>query len=321
MHKQLSIAGVVVLSLALGCAPAAERAQAPAPAEEPMAEVAATGDALLDQFMQAWDNAFNSGDSAQTVALYADGATMMPPDAPAMDGKDAIGDFVGQFHALGKVAVKDAWAGYHMSDDTIGAHGTWTLDIAPAEGEVIQDSGRWIAIWKRRADGSWEMSRNIWNSDRLAEGMAEPPGYGAGVADEIPEPAEPVCPADLSALDAAFASTFEAGDLGGNVATHGENAVRHPPNVPSVSGRAAMTAFIGAYMDAFDPRQLAVNTTDSYEAGDWGVVWGTYSFNYTLTDGGGAIEGGGKYMGTATKGDDGCWRSEWVLWNSDAPPA
>jgi hypothetical protein len=40
---------------------------------------------------------------------------------------------------------------------------------------------------------------------------------------------------------------------------------------------------------------------------------------YTPADGGAVIEDEGKYVAVSQKGADGCWRNEWVLWNSDTP--
>jgi ketosteroid isomerase-like protein len=316
MRRLLSAVGMLLLVGMAGCAPAPEQAEVAAPAEQPMTEAELVGQLLLD-----WDNAVNSGDSAQTAALYADGGVMMPPDAPAMVGREAIQSHLDTMHAVGKLTVKDSLLGSHKSDDAIGAHGTWTIDIAPAEGDPMQDSGRWIGMWKLQADGSWKIARNIWNSDRLPADATPPPGSGAGEADEIPEPAMAVCAADPASLDTAFASTFEAGDLGANVSTHTDDGVRHAPHMESVAGHAALTAFMGAYLDAFDPRELTFNDVEVFQADDWGATGGQYNLNVTLRDGSGVVERGGSYMGISTRGDDGCWRSQWVLWNAYAPPA
>jgi ketosteroid isomerase-like protein len=42
---------------------------------------------------------------------------------------------------------------------------SWTFRVA--EGEPFSDTGKWIAIWRRQADGSWLLSHDIWDSDRV----------------------------------------------------------------------------------------------------------------------------------------------------------
>ena len=43
---------------------------------------------------------------------------------------------------------------------------TYTTALTPkAGGEVVEERGKNIWIWKREADGSWKLARNIWNLD------------------------------------------------------------------------------------------------------------------------------------------------------------
>jgi ketosteroid isomerase-like protein len=50
--------------------------------------------------------------------------------------------------------------------------GTYDISLTPkAGGEPMQDAGKYITIYRRQSDGSWAMSRDIWNSSNPVPGM------------------------------------------------------------------------------------------------------------------------------------------------------
>ncbi|MCH7987489.1 MAG: DUF4440 domain-containing protein, partial [Acidobacteria bacterium] len=48
--------------------------------------------------------------------------------------------------------------------------GTHKVTVNDAEGNPVTDRGKWIAIWKKQADGTWKCIEDIWNSDQPTGG-------------------------------------------------------------------------------------------------------------------------------------------------------
>jgi len=99
--------------------------------------------------------------------LIADDAVLMPPNAPAVIGKDAIRSW----NAL--MSQQFRFQAYKPVDDELVVAGKWAFRRATADwtlapvagGEPIRDSGKFIIIYERQPDGSWRVARDIWNSN------------------------------------------------------------------------------------------------------------------------------------------------------------
>ncbi len=127
--------------------------------------------------------AFNTGDVDTILAQYAPDAEVMAPANPRATGHDAIRALVtklsGELKAGGvALALND--------DDKAAASGEFgyhsgSYVVQDASGAVV-DSGNYLAVMQRQADGKWLMIRDTWNSDRPpAPPMAAPQVEAAGV--------------------------------------------------------------------------------------------------------------------------------------------
>ena len=150
-HLALVIGTVIALS---ACAPT------PAPPVDTAAEEAA-----LKAITAAWLSAYNAGDVEKIVALYAEDAVLMPPQAPVATGHAAIRAFLTTDTAAAKAAgVKlvpgAATAG--VAGDTGWESGSYT--IADASGATVE-SGSYLSV-ARKSNGKWLYIRDTYNSDR-----------------------------------------------------------------------------------------------------------------------------------------------------------
>ena len=115
---------------------------------------------------QQYTEALASGDSAALAAMFTDDAIMMPPNAAALVGKQAIQDmWTGNFELVTYKATIEA-----LETEAAGAwfysRGTYTLAVTPkAGGEAVEDTGKWMTVSKGMPDGTWKIHRHIWNSD------------------------------------------------------------------------------------------------------------------------------------------------------------
>jgi ketosteroid isomerase-like protein len=110
-----------------------------------------------------WLDAFNSGDAAGVVAQYEPAGRLMAPNAPIMQGADAMEPFVKGFVASGAQLAFTLLA-VHESPDMCAAVGQYEMTIPVPGGEPQHDSGKFIEVWRRQSDGSWKLADDIFNS-------------------------------------------------------------------------------------------------------------------------------------------------------------
>ena len=107
-----------------------------------------------------WMEAFNNHDAASLAALYSEDAVFLPPDQPAVFGRDAIRATHQDFFAKGDFKI-DIEALETVIDGQLayvaGRYRMWTDD------GTLVDRGKYIEIW-RAVDGEWLIHRDIYNS-------------------------------------------------------------------------------------------------------------------------------------------------------------
>jgi ketosteroid isomerase-like protein len=158
----LAAAGVIALA---GCGP------------KPTDSAAFEKQAKAD--VRVFLDAFNKGDADTILLQYAPDAEVMAPAKPRAIGHDAIRALVtklaGELQAGGvTLAANDDDKGAASGD--LGHH-SGSYVVKDATGAVV-DSGNYLAVLQRQADGTWLMIRDTWNSDR-APAPPEPPAEEA----------------------------------------------------------------------------------------------------------------------------------------------
>jgi uncharacterized protein (TIGR02246 family) len=114
------------------------------------------------QFMAA----IGRGDTAGVAALYTEDALLMAPGAPAAKGKSAIQALLdGMVAQMGVPQLTLKTQQVEEIGDTAIEVGAYTLEAGP-----VTDNGKYVVIWKRQGDDSWQLAVDIWNSD------SPPPG-------------------------------------------------------------------------------------------------------------------------------------------------
>ena len=129
--------------------------------------------------------AFNAGDVDTMVAMYAADAEVLAPGNPRAVGHDAIRTLLAK---MGD-ELKGAAVSLELNDDDkaaasgdLGWH-SGSYIVKDASGAVV-DSGNYLAVMQKQADGKWLMIRDTWNSDRPppAPPAAEPAADAAAEA-------------------------------------------------------------------------------------------------------------------------------------------
>lgn len=159
--RKYALAGAAVLSLA-ACAteePPAE--SAPAAAED-----AAAARQAIDAVNAQWEEAYRSGDLAAQSALYTEDGTLMPPGMETVQGRAAVQQVFEGARQAGVTAFDLETVEVEVSGDYAYEVGKYTAYAQPegAAEPVAVDNGKFIVVWKKQADGSWKLHRDIYNS-------------------------------------------------------------------------------------------------------------------------------------------------------------
>ncbi len=123
---------------------------------------------ILEEGGVKFVEAINKGDAAAAAALYTDDAILMPPNSEMIKGKSAIQEFWNTSIQMGIKNVSTTVVDIQVSGDLAYRIGKYTLTVQPQDHPAVTDSGKFLDIWKRQADGSWKIQVDTWNNDTPA---------------------------------------------------------------------------------------------------------------------------------------------------------
>ncbi len=147
-------AAVIAVSLAACETPRAKR------------PTAAQDEAAITEFNGRYLKAINDGDSATLASLTTPEHIMIAPGRPPLVGKEA--NDAANARAAQMFKIEETWAPAEtfVSGDLAYQRGTFTVAATPKAGGTTRNTrGTFLRIYKRQADGSWRMVRDMFNSD------------------------------------------------------------------------------------------------------------------------------------------------------------
>lgn len=122
--------------------------------------------AAISANSEAWLKAVRAADWAGVAATYTDDAALMPPNQPAVSGRAAIRAWFEAFPPLVSMELTDTEVGGCC--DVAYVCGTYRLAIAPLGAGTIHETGKYIEIRRKQADGTWLKLRDMFSSDEPA---------------------------------------------------------------------------------------------------------------------------------------------------------
>jgi ketosteroid isomerase-like protein len=152
---------LVLASLACllaGCLTTASRSEPPAK------DIAA-----INRFNEQYLRAINAGDAALLSRLTGADHIMIAPNRPIIEGK-AANDAANR-GAFARFKIQEAWQPVEtvVRDDLAYQRGTFTVTATPRDGgEPRETHGNFLRIYRRQSDGSWQITRDMFSSDRAA---------------------------------------------------------------------------------------------------------------------------------------------------------
>ena len=153
MKTLVSIVATLLVLAISGCAP--------------QVDLEAEAAAIREATDVEWLEVGQAKDLDLWVSFHTDDASLLPPNAPIITGKEAIRAFVS------KLISTPGWAAswqttkieVSRSGDLAYSYGTQETTVDDAEGNPVTDQQKWVAVWKKQPDGSWKCAVLILNSD------------------------------------------------------------------------------------------------------------------------------------------------------------
>ena len=108
---------------------------------------------------QKWLKAFNGGDASGVAACYQQDARLMPPNSEIVEGRAGIEAFTKEFVQTG-AQLSFKLLTVHESPDACTAVGQYEMEIPG----MPSDRGKFMEVWRRQSDGSWQIADDIFNS-------------------------------------------------------------------------------------------------------------------------------------------------------------
>jgi ketosteroid isomerase-like protein len=147
--------GLVIILMAIAC-------QAPAPTGLTETDKAAIQKVVDEAVSLA--NAPTKDWAAYVKAYYAEDAVVLPPNGPLVQGRAAMESWFASFPPMSDFRAEIIEV--EGRGDLAYVRGAYSmLFTPPGASEPIKDTGKYIEIWRKQADGSWRAIRDIFNSD------------------------------------------------------------------------------------------------------------------------------------------------------------
>ncbi len=118
----------------------------------------------IENIIQQYVQAFLAKDLNAYTGLWTEDAVMMPPNSPALEGREAI--------------IQDLMAGPAPTEfildvldidgagDVAYVRGTYSITMTVAGvPEPVRYNGMYLSIFKKQPDATWLFSVDTWNSD------------------------------------------------------------------------------------------------------------------------------------------------------------
>ena len=120
---------------------------------------------LIRQNNARFMEAIARGDAAAVAALYTEDAQVLPSNSPPIEGPADIQAYwtaaLQSGIKSGRLETRDLELGGDLAVET----GRYQLVIQPPGGAQLTDEGKYLVVWRRQADGSWKLHRDMFSSN------------------------------------------------------------------------------------------------------------------------------------------------------------
>jgi uncharacterized protein (TIGR02246 family) len=158
MQMRSLILGLAMIPLLTACGQQLAPGKASIDASADTAAIRAN----VEKLVAAW----NKADSAAYGPMIADDAILMQPDGPLLQGRDAIVADMTKSYDTTKIQQTTTVDEVMVMGDHAYVRGSWNGNPTAAAGaDTKATHGRWSVLYQRSADGTWLVSRWMWNQE------------------------------------------------------------------------------------------------------------------------------------------------------------
>ncbi|MCB9150029.1 MAG: SgcJ/EcaC family oxidoreductase [Caldilineaceae bacterium] len=278
------------------------------PAAAPETDVAQVTDAV-NAIWREYEASVEAGDADRWGELWVDDGVKYPPDAPMLEGKEAIVNNMREWMAMATASeVTITNHTVEVAGDFAFVRGLFRVDAElRANGMPVIMDGKYMSILQRQPDGSWKLYRDIFNSN-------VPPAAA-------PETDVEAVIEAVNAIWDEYEASLLAGDADRWIAQWMEEGVQMPPNTLPRVGRDTIYAAVSGFLSQYEYTDFVIENEDVEVDGDLAFARGAYAATFAAKDGGDPVDIEGKYMTILRQQEDGCWKIYRDIFNSNVPPA
>jgi uncharacterized protein (TIGR02246 family) len=128
-----------------------------------MSQLAFDFRSAIEEVIAQFEKAANAKDAATIANMYTDDATLMPPGAPPIKGRNNIQQFWQSFMDAGAGDVKLRVTEVNSFGDTAYEIGSFEANLPNPQSGTVRGQGKYVVIWKRQPDGSSRLHVDIFN--------------------------------------------------------------------------------------------------------------------------------------------------------------
>jgi len=121
----------------------------------------------LESAARAFEAGCNSKNWDAVAALYAEDAVLMPPNMPDVQGKQAIREFFVAFPPVSDMRLD--CKEIKGCGDMAYVAGTYSMTVHPPGSPAVKESGSFLEVHRRQADGSWPIVRDMFHANQPAK--------------------------------------------------------------------------------------------------------------------------------------------------------
>jgi uncharacterized protein (TIGR02246 family) len=163
--KRLAIFAVCSLTL-LGCASTDTTSSSGGTTSMPHNDAEAAIRAAEPGFISA----FNSGNAQAFAGYYTDDAVFLHPNADIARGRQAIQQM---FSGVAQMKPNLSFSPDRIvqSCDVAYEYGHYQMKMTGPNGSPMNDSGKYLTVWRRMPGGDWKIAADMVNTNLPAPGM------------------------------------------------------------------------------------------------------------------------------------------------------
>lgn len=110
------------------------------------------------------------------LTVFSEEALVLPPGSSIIRGKPAVRREIAipmMADSNLEESIRNIRVEVSQAGDLAYQVGTYELTFTNSTGQVQREQGKYVHVWKKQPDGSWQVVADIWNTNRPPEDVFE----------------------------------------------------------------------------------------------------------------------------------------------------